>query len=183
MMECAALITGNVVAPRTGGLEVVAAEVPVWLLDIDGVVNAFESLGEDRFETAIAKRFTITWDRTLTDRLHALHTSGRVEIRWLTTWGADANAYIAPLFCWTEFLVCGEVEYGVQWWKLRHAMAVIESEGRRVIWTDDDIRYDETALAWLATLPAARVTWLAPDPARGLSHDDLDAIDEWIGSE
>ena len=152
----------------------------MWLLDVDGVVNAFESLGDERFETAMANDFVITWDRTLTDRLHNLHLSGRVEIRWLTTWADDANVFISPLFGWSELTVSGAPDYGREWWKLRYAIAVVEQEHRRLIWTDDDIRHDPAAFAWLRSLPAARVTWLATDPAHGLTHADLDAIEAWL---
>ncbi len=58
---------------------------PVLLLDVDGVINAFNPGWGD---TARAKcaGLTVRWSPDMVARIRALHASGLDEVRWSTTW-------------------------------------------------------------------------------------------------
>ncbi len=161
-------------APRVTG-------VPIWLLDVDGVLNAVchpsrppRTWDSWRSGTAIAagERFVITFAPELMTGIRDLHESGMVEIRWLTTWGHDANRSLRHLLELPEFPVAGEPAYAEAWWKLPCAVRAAQDE-RPLIWTDDDLDYSEPARAWAAKLDALTI---APEPTVGLTPADLDAI-------
>lgn len=149
-------------APRVTG-------VPIWLLDVDGVLNAVchpsrppRTWDSWRSGTAIAagERFVITFAPELMTGIRDLHESGMVEIRWLTTWGHDANRSLRHLLELPEFPVAGEPAYAEAWWKLPCAVRAAQDE-RPLIWTDDDLDYSEPARAWAAKLDALTI---APEP-------------------
>jgi hypothetical protein len=84
---------------------VAAQRPPVWLLDVDGVLNAVTrtpdwSLWDDwRRGTATADgtAWPIWFSPTVVATVRRLHESGLVEARWLTTWGAYANVELREL--------------------------------------------------------------------------------------
>lgn len=155
--------------------------VPIWLLDVDGVLNAVCHPGRppgtwDRWQsgTAVAagERFMITFAPQLMAGIRELHDSGAVEIRWLTTWAHDANDGLRELLDLPAFPVAGEPEYAGAWWKLPCAERAAE-ENRPLIWTDDDLDYSGTARRWAAD---TGILAIAPDPSAGLTPADLDTI-------
>jgi hypothetical protein len=127
---------------------------PIWLLDVDGVLNAHPTRpqlhvwSEDEWVQlpvydSRGQRWTITAGVPVTRFLHKVHTHKFAEIVWLTTWQADANrvsdALGLPHFRVIENPIHKNTRYaGKDWWKLSEAFKVISS-GRPVIWTDDDI--------------------------------------------
>lgn len=164
------------------------SDVPIWLLDVDGVLNAICHPSRpprvwERWEsgTAVAagERFVITFAPELMAGIRELHESGRVEIRWLTTWAHDANRSLRQLLELPEFPVAGEPDYAGAWWKLPCAVRAA-GEKRPLIWTDDDLDYSDTARRWAADLGTLTI---APDPAVGLTPADLDAIRTSCGQE
>ena len=70
------------------------ADVPILLLDVDGVLNAARVDLPAGWQRGTFNGFVLTWDPTVTARLRELHESGRVEIQWLTTWARR------PTCCW-----------------------------------------------------------------------------------
>lgn len=83
------------------------------LLDVDGVLNA---LGrplpqQPTYRTGRAsgmdRTFEIAWAPEVVARLVALHTDGLAEVRWLTTWGHDANASLRRLIAMPDLAVAG----------------------------------------------------------------------------
>lgn len=160
--------------------------VPIWLLDVDGVLNAVchpsrppQTWDHWRSGTAVAagKRFAITFSPDLMAGIRELHESGVVEIRWLTTWAHDANRSLRELLELPEFPVAGEPVYAGAWWKLPCAVRAAEAE-RPLIWTDDDLDAAVTARRWAAD---TGVLAIAPHPAVGLIPADLDAIRTFCG--
>jgi hypothetical protein len=129
---------------------------PVWLLDVDGVINAATLKPDpnvwphDQWTRATVARLKILVARPVLDFIRATHESGAAEIRWLTTWMNDAQA-IADEFGLPTFPVEGGPEYDDRlrerafdrdaWWKLPAATRVLVEEKRPLIWTDDDITY------------------------------------------
>jgi hypothetical protein len=167
-------------------------EVPLLLLDVDGVLNALLPERPGRWAQGIFNGFVITWDHSITARLRGLHENGRVEIQWLTTWGENADRLLAEpmglprglrtraigLAAPTGF--AGRLGGESGWWKLAAARAAAEEEpGRRIVWIDDDLAVQATDLrTWLAANPHVLV--VAPNLFAGLTHAQLDAIEAWL---
>lgn len=161
-------------------------ETPIWLLDVDGVLNAVcypdrPPRTWQRWRSGIAsaggERFMITFAPELMAGIRELHEAGAVEVRWLTTWAREANDGLRELLELPAFPVAGEPEYAGAWWKLPCAVRAAE-EDRPLIWTDDDLDASVAARRWAADVG---VLAIAPDPAIGLTPADLDAIRTFCG--
>lgn len=161
----------------------------VWLLDVDGVLNAGEpgwgpGTARSGWARALGGTFRITWAEPLVARLVALDASGRAEIRWATTW--------VPWIGQIESLL------GLPHWpsafdragippsqpapaqKLAAALDVVEREGRRLVWTDDDaIPRAGPGLDRLTVRPA-RTLLVRPAPLRGLQPDHVEVIEAFL---
>lgn len=159
---------------------------PVWLLDVDGVLNAsrpgWGGPPRTRNATSNGVGYRIRWSPALLDRVRALHLSGRVEIRWCTTWCPDADQLEAlfglPVLprVWSTPLF-GEKAATA---KLAAAREVLSS-GRALVWADDtEVPLDGPVREEL--LSAGPALLLRPTPARGLQPADVDAIDTFLDS-
>lgn len=155
---------------------------PIWLLDVDGVLNAV-TLDVDRsawpdWTTGTAqtsgRSYRITFSPDVMAGIRDLHDRGLVEIRWLTTWSRDANADLRRLLGLPEFPVVGSPGGSAVWWKLPLAQEVAR-EGRPLIWTDDELGYSPDALDWLNGLDQPALA-IAPEPTVGLRREHLDRI-------
>lgn len=161
---------------------------PVWLLDVDGVLNAaMPGWGEtpDQGQAFVhGNRYLLRWAPTLARRIAALHHSGGVEVRWATTWvdhiaQVEQLLHLPPLTTAFGGVDVVDAEASVAR-KVAAALHVVEVEQRPLIWTDDDaIPDDGPALARIdaAGLPALLV---APSSRYGLQPEDLDAIDDFL---
>jgi hypothetical protein len=154
---------------------------PVWLLDVDGVVNATRPgwSAAPRRATAYADGdgWRLRWAPALIDRIRTLHVSGTVEVRWATTWCAYATQlermWRLPALerAFNEPLLGSAADAA----KLAAARRVVAS-GRRLVWTDDEVVpssgpvHDELTAGGRALL-------IAPAPNRGLQPEHLDAIE------
>ena len=167
-------------------------DVPILLLDVDGVLNAARMDLPEGWRQGRFNGYVLSWDPTVTARLRKLHDSGRVEIQWLTTWTTDADRLLAEPMglprglttharedaAPTGFL--GRLGGRSGWWKLDAARDVAEAEpDRRIIWIDDDLAQQAADTGdWLAAHPHVLV--VAPDLFAGLTHEQLDAIEAWL---
>jgi hypothetical protein len=156
---------------------------PVWLLDVDGVVNALDPgvTAWPDFRTFRARGFVIRFSPTLLGRIADLHSAGRVEVQWLTTWWDSANAYLAEEFGLPELGVANtEEEFAFRggWWKLPVAQR-LAAAGRRLVWTDDDLDHVDDATAWVRE-QHGRVLALSPNTYVGLTPEDLAAVEAWL---
>lgn len=165
--------------------------VPVWLLDIDGVINALG--GSDTYrmqwpnavwrETRLSASgdgagFRITVAQPVIDFIIATHEDELAEIRWHTTWQADAQR-LADWAGLPTFPVHDAPEFNSKlhwkrWWKLPAAHRVVNDEGRKLLWTDDDIRYELRRDNTLRTARDCKI--IAPNDMFGLSPDNLEEI-------
>src|SRR5687768_10208625 len=144
-------------------------EIPVMLLDIDGVVNAMSTkppthvwkahhwnqgsqLADDGVE------YPMLWAQPVVDWLTVLHEQELAEIRWHSTW-QDESLKVGRLMGLPEFKVqeCPEwLRYQFNgsalaseliracmppWWKYPAVERVVTQEKRRLIWIDDDIDF------------------------------------------
>jgi hypothetical protein len=159
--------------------------VPVWLLDVDGVINVTRpgwSAPPHRAHTyAGGVEWRIRWAPALVDRIRAFHTSGMVEVRWCSTWCPQAGQlerlfHLPTLGC---ALDVNPVPPSPENWvlKLNAAWAVL-AECRALIWTDDDaIPGEGPARDELEA--TGRALLIAPKSNRGLQPEDLNAIEEF----
>jgi hypothetical protein len=160
-------------------------ERPVWLLDVDGVINAGSPGwgGAPRTGNAYSAgfEFRIRWAPPLIARIRALHDRDAVEIRWCSTWCSDADQlerlFALPRFdrCWTED-INGAVAAAA---KLAAARQVL-ADGRRLIWTDDS-EVPTSGPVYDELMREGRTLLIAPSPRNGLQPAHLDAIDDFCG--
>ena len=167
-------------------------DVPILLLDVDGVLNTARADPPDGWAQGTFNGYVLTWDPTVTARLRELHESGRVEIQWLTTWTTDADRLLAEPMGLPRGLVtharadaaptrfAGVFGGRSGWWKLTAAQAVAHAEpDRRIVWIDDDLAVQAADTGeWLGARPHVLV--VAPDLFVGLTHDQLDEIEAWL---
>jgi hypothetical protein len=140
---------------------------PVVLLDVDGVVNAtskqlptrhwpLEQWTKTKIKARDGVEYPFAWAAPVVQWLTGLHTSGRAEIRWHTTWQHEALV-VGRTLGLPEFAVqeCPEWQQYCDngsalradliracmpgWWKYPAAERVVAEEKRRLIWIDDDI--------------------------------------------
>lgn len=154
---------------------------PVWLLDVDGVLNLFHDAPDawPDVQQFRCRGFLITWSPSMLQRIRALHDAGLVELRWLTTWEDLANRYLGR-FGLPKLEVAGHQPFRHSlrdWWKLPHAQAVYQT-GARIVWTDDDIAFASDAKAWLDEIGPDRVKAISPNG--GLLPEHLDLIEDWL---
>ncbi|RBY78968.1 hypothetical protein DQ238_11380 [Geodermatophilus sp. TF02-6] len=167
-------------------------DVPILLLDVDGVLNAVRGDLPEGWRRGVFKGYVLSWDPTITARLRELQESGRVEIQWLTTWAGDADRLLAEPMGLPRGLrvharadsaptgFAGSFSGLSGWWKLALARAVAEAEpDRRIVWIDDDLAEQAAETGdWLAANPHVLV--VAPDLFVGLTHEQLNAIEAWL---
>jgi hypothetical protein len=163
------------------------------LLDVDGVLNAcpiWDPTGADRdcpwpggWKEFRAGGYNIKFAPDLCDALLDIHDSGLAEVRWLTTWGHEANAQLAESFGFPHFQVVGvPPTWGETqgWWKFPLAVAAT-ALARRVVWADDDLPRSPEALAWAQS--TFTVLPLTPEPFLGLTPADLEKAIGFLMSE
>lgn len=88
--------------------------LPLLLLDVDGVLNAFDSpvdasdqAWRHGFARAQGTLWPITFSPVVVAALRAWHEQGRVEVQWLTTWGHAANDSLRELLGLPQLQVAG----------------------------------------------------------------------------
>lgn len=165
----------------------------LWLLDVDGVLNAATSrpsyLVWPDWTYVTARTQGIDWpiwySPTVIRFIRHVQDSGSAEVRWLTTWENDANGQLAERLGLPSCSVagcasphaCGDVSCGA-WWKWCAARAVQAAEpGRPVVWTDDDLRYEQGAKRWAEK---HGVLAIAPETHTGLTPAHLSAIAAYL---
>jgi len=160
----------------------------IWLLDVDGVLNAFDEsrpvVGDwGDWATFTTRGLPVRYSPKMVGRILGLHEAGKVEIRWLTTWGRWANTDLKQLGL-PEFTVAAESPYrepDASWWKLSAAQDLF-AQGHMIIWTDDDIVFDTDAVQWLDEVAnserAGDLHAFAPQGA--ISQQEMDDIERWL---
>jgi len=172
----------------------------VWFLDVDGVLNDLRhplsliDTPEAPFQTIQAKpegsphSYQIQFSPSILKRIVDLHTSGKVEVRWLTTWQSSANSALREVFGFPEDLVvaCDDrvIDNGhSDWWKAHVVREHIAAGLRKIIWTDDDLSaswYSNAVGKVLGIMEDEEVDYCGVSPVASLTHEHLDKIEEWI---
>ena len=167
-------------------------DVPILLLDVDGVLNAARMDLPEGWRRGTFNGYVLSWDPTVVARLRDLHESGRVELQWLTTWTEMADQLLAEPMGLPRGLrthsrddvlptgFSGERRGIPGWWKLGAAQAVaLDEPDRRIVWIDDDLADPaEDTSTWLAA--NEHVLVVAPDFFVGLTHAELDRVEAWL---
>ncbi|MCM0677649.1 hypothetical protein NCC78_23600 [Micromonospora phytophila] len=177
---------------RLGGDEAemdLSLEGPVWLLDVDGVINANRPGwgGPPRKSQVWSDTdrvpYVVRWAPALIDRIRLLHESGMVDVRWCTTWCPDAHRleYLWRLPPLARAISADPMPRGPACWPLKLAAArAALAEGRRLVWTDDDALPAPGRLRDELTA-SGQALLIAPKSNRGLQPEDLDRIESFIG--
>ncbi|HEY8302280.1 MAG TPA: HAD domain-containing protein [Jatrophihabitans sp.] len=171
---------------------------PVWLLDIDGVVNALaRGPVAGSWPAADWAQHVVRADipgsgrmvlpifvaQPVVDFVTRVHRSGAAEVIWHSTWREAAVSDLAPTLGLPRLPISHAPEWTQRppdrWWKLPAAQRVLEA-GRRLVWTDDDIAVVPDQVAGLATRADALL--ISPDPQTGLTADHLAAIADFLGT-
>jgi hypothetical protein len=176
---------------------------PVWLLDVDGVLNAVTASPDPTVwpewrqgrATALSSSWPITWAPELVAWITRLGADGLADVRWLTTWEEAANASLAPLLglpalplagragdlpgAGPHGYVSGRVGARDRWWKLDVARRLLDPlPYRPVIWTDDDLVWEPEAREWAERRPAPTLL-IAPATDTGLTPEHLRVVEEF----
>jgi hypothetical protein len=167
---------------------------PVWLLDIDGVINALDHLGPPNrdwpasswrlveAESAHQIRWPIVAAQPVLDFIELVHATGRAEIRWHTSWQEFA-VNVSRSLGLPEFPLQPAPEFdepvSLTWWKLPAAQRVL-AEGRSLIWTDDDFRQELTRIERRRLKACGRALLLCPNTMTGLRQRHLKRIEDFL---
>jgi hypothetical protein len=158
---------------------------PVWLLDIDGVVNAFQrqprgAWPKRSWMRVRVRNFEIVAAAPVVAFLRQVHREGLAEVRWHTTWqdwapevGAALALPVFPVQDAPEFHDPAYIGVDAPWWKIPAVKRVVEQEQRPVVWTDDDLDLDRPLDIDTTRAPLLAVV---PDVMTGLDRADLDRI-------
>lgn len=170
-------------------------------LDVDGVINAV-SMGFPKQNTGwtewdqkrvvpagFDRGFRITYSPQLLRRLESLAERPDVEIVWLTSWVDQAPSVLALDlgFAATDWPVVGQTHYELYpygrndaWWKLvalREYWEKEDREGHKLVWLDDDLKYEKAANDWLYSLECGTWLMITPNSLHGLSVKHLESIE------
>jgi HAD domain in Swiss Army Knife RNA repair proteins len=161
---------------------------PRLLLDVDGVLNAWPFVAQDRenpwndYQNARVMGFPIWWSPTMVKRLLAVST--RVEVLWLTTWERDAQIKLAPALGLPRWELAGDRDLWPEgpdgWWKLDVARDLYERDPTPFIWIDDDYAFDDLAVRWIKSLPPGVAMAISPDSNYGITDAHLDLIEAFV---
>lgn len=161
---------------------------PIWLLDIDGVLNAlvdpktmshphWTDLVRKPVRTSFQGEYNLTMSTTVVNFVKDQAAAG-TDIQWATTWQNDANLFVAPAFG-LPVLPVGAPALGMSdhSYKERAALAAIDA-GRPLIWTDDDaIRLIVRMEIEQSGVPHLMIE---PDTRIGLTPQHLSAIAKFL---
>lgn len=166
----------------------VRTDIPVWFMDVDGVINSFGELSPAQIQAHGQYRrvnilgYPIWWSPAVVDFINEVSRAGLVEVVWLTTWTQDAVDHFAPKVGLDKFpaitdMSGGEYPWLLDWWKWRAVRDFLGDNGaqRRVVWTDDDLgpRVKE---AFQYRYGDEHSLLLAPQSVPGLTQEDLAAV-------
>jgi hypothetical protein len=151
----------------------------VWLLDVDGVINANKAGWSAAPRSAWAYSYNgswkMRWAPQLIERIWKIHNTGLVNIVWATTWCGytDQLERIFRLPALNSALRSPMSIADKQYWAER-----VVDDGCNLIWTDDEAIPFEGELH--DKLTSHKSLLIAPKPNRGLRPEHLDLIDSYV---
>lgn len=159
-----------------------------WLLDVDGVINALgltSALGRSGWSMAPWVTQEVAGTDLCYSIINRLHDEGHVQVHWLTTWDDHATSFLAPALGLGHYTLLQETRAWDRdrdhwWWKFNIA-SELAGDGRRVIWTDDELGEDETVNTWLRA-HASEVLGVSSDEDTGLSVKGVHHVLDFLGA-
>jgi hypothetical protein len=154
--------------------------IPVWLLDVDGVLNAhdagwIEPHREGHVE-ADGIKYPFRWAPELITRIGDLHKCGLVEVRWCTTW-CGHTPKVEALLGLPQFAEAFDTPTGKYTGDIKAASALsVVRHGRTLIWTDD-MEVPTRGKLYHDLTVYRRNLLIRPDPSTGLSPEHMTAIE------
>jgi hypothetical protein len=164
--------------------------IPVWLLDVDGVINAFRagwwhtrpSLVQV-WSTADAYDYRIRYEPRLIDVIREVHAQGLAEVTWCTTWCSDAGALEEAFGLPVLPRAFDEPVKGADACAAKIAAARrVVADGRLLVWTDD-VEVGHHAGECAAWAEEGRALVIAPDESRGLRPGHVRRIQAYLAGE
>lgn len=181
---------------------------PVWLLDVDGVVNRYfarpQEWDEDAryghaFHTVGGMTMNVYWGVPVVEFINA--AAEFVDVVWLTSWGVTANTELVPMAGLAGPFPVGSVlaglpspDPGVSF--LGHKVDVVLElftetagnggeplfGGRRVVWSDDELSADVRGGVSVAFGDrVGDVLFVRPGYHVGLTPQHLNQIRSFVG--
>ncbi|WP_066284967.1 HAD domain-containing protein [Arthrobacter sp. B6] len=157
-------------------------------VDVDGVICPFGPAGRSEWGSewrrAEAGLLPVAYAQELVDGLNSLAAQPDVRFIWLTSWEEMAAQYLCPAIGlngsrWPHLAADGG-NTGAGWWKLAALQADLErSNPERIVWIDDQLRFEQEAQAWARFL-GARILLVSPDPRLGISPGELAAVHSFL---
>ncbi|VXB27901.1 conserved hypothetical protein [Arthrobacter sp. 9AX] len=158
-------------------------------LDVDGVVCPFGPTGRNGWGTAWRRAdaglLPVAFSPELVAGLNSLAATAEVRCVWLTSWEELAPRYLCRAIGlhgarW-PYLTAEGAGSGPGWWKLDAIRDDVERTGPdAVAWVDDQLAYEAEAQAW-ARIMGHRLLVVSPDPRRGISPSELEAVSSFLG--
>lgn len=151
--------------------------IPVWLLDIDGVVNMLGGAKPGDNQDIAATQgmfFNITWRSSVTNFINKVINEGRADVRLCSTWVSDAKT-MTDLLGLPELPLAFAADTDRYWVRPEklNAAKILREAGIPFVWTDDE--------AIPRGFGGDRNTLLIePDPWNGLTEGDLAIIDHFL---
>lgn len=159
---------------------------PVWLLDVDGVINVehpgWGAAPRSGYAYSGGQDYRMRWSPTLVTRIRALHARGDVDIQWCSTWCHDADQVERLLAlprldrAWFDPITGTAVAMA----KLAAARQVL-ARGRRLIWTDDE-EVPTSGPVHDELVKGGRTLLIAPSPRQGLQPEHMDEIETFVAA-
>lgn len=164
-------------------------------IDVDGVINSFhqsKTTGwEGEWQLAKVIGYKIHWYTDLVEEINKLAAMENVTVKWLTTWQDKAVTDLCPALgiegtSW-DVLYAEDQEdlFNLQngWWKLR---AIIKdyniSKPDKIVWIDDDFKYEGNAMGWAEFLGPEIILPISPFTDWGMTKEDFSDIIEFINT-
>ena len=145
---------------------------PVWLLDVDGVINVsrpgWRSAPHRGIAYAQGMGWPMRWAPRLVDRIRSAHNSGMIEVRWCSTWCpyADQLELLFQLPVLVRALTGEPIPGGPV------------SDAMKLAAAFDDTAVPESGPDRHALVDRGALL-LRPSSRRGLQPDDLDRIESF----
>lgn len=167
-------------------------DIPVWFLDIDGVINSYpapkahmvKKYGEYRHEEILG--YPIWYSPDVVSFINQVNALEMVEVVWLTTWVQRALTDFAPVVGLDPFPCITSREgsdfpFLQDWWKWNRVKDFLQfnEANRPVVWTDDDLSRPIKA-NFRARFPETPACLVTPQSCPGLRTEDLDRILEFL---
>jgi len=157
-------------------------------LDVDGVLCPFGPEGFSDWGTGFEQveigMLGVHWAPELVEELNRISARPGVHFVWLTSWEDMAPKYLCHAIGlegrhW-PVLRYSEQKGTREWWKLEAIQRDISRHRPgRAVWIDDQLGFEESALAWMAFLGQG-ILGISPDPRRGIARADILRIEAFL---